>query len=339
MQRGQIPVMVTFHIQGPMDMVILGSTNVFPVKVPPMLRLLITTKRECLALSLNEEIVVKWVFGSYMRKVWQESFEKMLDGIDKGKDGRQALPSDSGSSAPMQNQLYALQTHHEQEVLPMWLLKLNKVIIKNKYPLPRIDNLLDQLQGASYFSKIDLRLGYHQLRVKEDDILKMAFRTRYGQHECFVMSFWLTNASTTLMDLMNRVFRKYLVMFVIVFIEDILIYSRSKDEHVNHLRIVLQVLKDKQFVAKFSKCKFWLRSSAFVGHIVSGKGSEVDPKKTIVVRSWPRPLSPSYIQSFLGLDCYYRRFVERFSSIASPLTTLNKKKVKFLWLDACEKSL
>ncbi|WMV24317.1 hypothetical protein MTR67_017702 [Solanum verrucosum] len=216
--------------------------------------------------------------------------------------------------------------------------QLNKVTIKIKYHLPRIDDLFDQLQGESYFSYIDLRSGYHQLRVKEEDIPKMAFRTRYGHHEFFVMSFGLNNTPTAFMDLMNRVFIQYLDMFVIVFVDDILIYSRSENEHIDHLRIVLQILNDQQLYAKFSKCEFWLRSVAFLGHIVSSKGIEVDPKKTEAVKSWPRPLSPTDIRSFLGLADYYRRFVEGFSSIASPLTSLTQKKAKFLWSKACEKS-
>ncbi|KAH0758100.1 hypothetical protein KY290_021593 [Solanum tuberosum] len=189
--------------------------------------------------------------------------------------------------------------------------------------------------GESYFSKIDLRLGYHQLRVKEDDIPKTSFRTRYGHYEFLVMSFGLTNAPAVFMDLMNRVFRQYLDMFVIVFIIDILIYSRSDKEHIDYLRIVLQILKDQQLFSKFRKCEFWLRFVAFLGHIVSSKGSiEVDLKKMDAVKSWPRPLTPSDIRRFLGLAGYYRRFVEGFSSIASPLTTLTQKKANFIWSEA-----
>ncbi|WMV33546.1 hypothetical protein MTR67_026931 [Solanum verrucosum] len=186
--------------------------------------------------------------------------------------------------------------------------QLNKVTIKNRYPLPRIDDLFDQLKGESHLSKIDLRSGYHQLRVNEDDILKMDFQTWYDHYEFLVMSFGLTNALAAFMDLMNMVFIRYLDMFVIVFIGDILVYSRSEDEHTDYLRIVIQVLKDQQLFAKFSKCEFWLRSVAFLGHIVSGKAG------------------------------YYKRFLELFSSIASPLTTLTQKKVKFIWSEACEKS-
>ncbi|XP_019248700.1 PREDICTED: uncharacterized protein LOC109227966 [Nicotiana attenuata] len=134
--------------------------------------------------------------------------------------------------------------------------QLNKVMIKNKYPLPRIDDLFDQLQGAKVFSKTDLRSGYHQLRIRASDVPKTAFRTRYGHYEFLVMSFGLTNAPAAFMELMNRVFRPYLDLFVIVFIDDILVYSRSQEEHEQHLRVVLQTLKDSQLYAKFSKCEF-----------------------------------------------------------------------------------
>ncbi|KAH0729411.1 hypothetical protein KY289_000599 [Solanum tuberosum] len=214
--------------------------------------------------------------------------------------------------------------------------QLNKVTIKNKYPLPRIDDLFDQLQGATCFSKIDLRSGYHQLRVRECAIPKTAFRTRYGHYEFLVMSFGLTNAPIAFMDLMNRVFKPYLYMFVIVFIDDILIYSRNEEDHASHLRIVLQTLKDKDLYAKFSKCEFWLKSVAFLGHIVSGDGIKVDTRKIEAVQNWPRPTSPTEIRSFLGLAGYYRRFVEGFSSIASPSTKLTQKTVKFQWSEACE---
>ncbi|XP_019251334.1 PREDICTED: uncharacterized protein LOC109230273 [Nicotiana attenuata] len=145
--------------------------------------------------------------------------------------------------------------------------QLNKVTIKNKYPLPKIDDLFDQLQGARVFSKIDLRSGYHQLRIRASDVPKTAFRTRYGHYEFLVMSFGLTNAPAAFMELMNRVFRPYLDMFVIVFIDDILVYSRSQEEHEQHLRVVLQTLRDSQLYAKFSKCEFWLSSVAFLGHV------------------------------------------------------------------------
>ena len=147
--------------------------------------------------------------------------------------------------------------------------QINKVTVKNKYPLPRIEDLFDQLRAASVFSKIDLRSGYYQLRVKEVDVPKIAFRTRYGHYEFFVMPFGLTNAPAAFMDLMNRVFRPYLDQFVVVFIDDILLYSKDAQEHEHHLRIVLQTLRENQLFAKLSKCDFWLKEVSFLGHIVS----------------------------------------------------------------------
>ncbi|WMV32801.1 hypothetical protein MTR67_026186 [Solanum verrucosum] len=216
--------------------------------------------------------------------------------------------------------------------------QLNRVTIKNKYPLPRIDDLFDQLQGASHFSKIDLRSGYHQVKVRECDIPKTAFRTRYEHYEFVVMSFGLTNAPAIFMDLMNRIFKPHLDSFVVVFIDDILIYSHSEEEHMGHLRVVLQRLREEKLYAKYEKCEFWLREVAFLGHVVSGDGIKVDPKKTDVIRNWPRPLTPSDIRSFLGLAGYYRRFVNGFSSIASSMTKLTQKKAKFEWTDECERS-
>ncbi|GKA87618.1 putative reverse transcriptase domain-containing protein [Tanacetum coccineum] len=155
--------------------------------------------------------------------------------------------------------------------------ELNKLTIKYRYPLPRINDLFDQLQGSCYFSNIDLRSGYHQLRVYEVDILKTAFRTRYGHFEFTVMPFGLTNAPTIFMDLMNRVYKPYLDKFVIVFIDDILIYSKSKEEHEVHLKIILELLKKEKSYAKFSKCEFWLKEVQFLGHVVNKDGIHVDP--------------------------------------------------------------
>ena len=216
--------------------------------------------------------------------------------------------------------------------------QLNKVTVKNRYPLPRIDDLFDQLHGARIFSKIDLRSGYHQLKVKEVDISKTAFRTRYGHYEFVVMPFGLTNAPAAFMDLMNRVFKDFMDKFVIVFIDDILVYSRSQEEHVDHLRVVLQILREKQLYAKFSKCEFWLDSVVFLGHVISGNGIQVDPKKIEAVVNWKRPTNVTEIRSFLGLAGYYRRFVKDFSLIAKSLTRLTQKNVKFEWTDQCEQS-
>nr|XP_029154554.1 uncharacterized protein LOC114927773 [Arachis hypogaea] len=216
--------------------------------------------------------------------------------------------------------------------------QLNKITVRNKYPLPRIDDLFDQLQGATCFSKIDLRSGYHQLKIKEEDIPKTAFRTRYGHYEFLVMSFGLTNAPATFMALMNRVFKLFLDHFVIVFIDDILVYSKSAVEHEYHLRIVLQTLRDHKLYAKFSKCEFWLNQVTFLGHVVSKYGIMVDPKKVETVQKWPRPTTVTEIRNFLGLADYYRRFIKDFSRISAPLTKLTQKNVKFQWSKACEES-
>ncbi|KAK9077950.1 hypothetical protein SSX86_002007 [Deinandra increscens subsp. villosa] len=214
--------------------------------------------------------------------------------------------------------------------------ELNKLTIKNRYPLPRIDDLFDQLQGATCFSKIDLRSGYHQLRVAEEDVHKTAFRTRYGHYEFTVMPFGLTNAPAIFMDLMNRVCKPYLDKFVIVFIDDILIYSKSKVEHETHLRLVLELLKKEQLYAKFSKCEFWLKEVQFLGHIVNDKGIHVDPAKIEAVKSWCTPTTPTEVRSFLGLAGYYRRFIANFSRIAVPLTALTQKSQPFEWGPAQE---
>ncbi|KAL0551944.1 hypothetical protein IC582_011037 [Cucumis melo] len=167
--------------------------------------------------------------------------------------------------------------------------ELNKVTVKNRYPLPKIDDLFDQLQGATVFSKIDLRSGYHQLRIRDSDIPKTAFRSRYGHYEFIVMSFDLTNAPAVFMDLMNRVFKDFLDSFVIVFIDDILIYSKTETEHEEHLHQVLETLRDNKLYAKFSKCEFWLKKVTFLGHVVSSEGVSVDPAKIEAVTNWPRP--------------------------------------------------
>ena len=177
---------------------------------------------------------------------------------------------------------------------------LNAVTIKNKYPLPRIDILFDQLVGAKVFSKIDLRSGYHQIKIRAEDIPKTAFSTRYGLFEYLVMSFGLTNAPAHFMYLMNSVFMPELDKFVVVFIDDILIYSKSEEEHTEHLRIVLQRLRDHKLFAKFSKCEFWLDKVPFLGHVISAKGISVDPGKVKEVLDWTPPTSVHQVRSFLG---------------------------------------
>lgn len=216
--------------------------------------------------------------------------------------------------------------------------ELNKITIKNKYPLPRIDDLFDQLKGAGVFSKIDLRSGYHQLRIAETDIPKTAFRTRYGHYEFRVMPFGLTNAPAAFMDLMNRTFRDCLDKFVVVFIDDILVYSRDEEEHREHLGLVLSRLRERSLFGKLSKSEFWLGNVNFLGHVISKEGIAVDPDKIKAITEWPAPTNVHEVRSFMGLAGYYRRFVEGFSKIALPITSLVRKKAKFIWTEKCEEA-
>ena len=197
--------------------------------------------------------------------------------------------------------------------------------------------MFDQLKGTRVYSKIDLRTGYHQLRVKEADIPKTVFRTRYGHFEFTVMPIGLTNTSAAFMDLMHRVFQPYLDRFVMVFVGDIFSYSKSEEEHQDHLRVVFPILRDHQLYAKFNKCEFWLTEVKFLGHVMSASGVSVDPEKVEAVMSYERPKSVFEIRIFLGLTGYYRRFIEDFSRLAAPMTKLTRNEVKFEWNDLCER--
>jgi hypothetical protein len=216
---------------------------------------------------------------------------------------------------------------------------LNGVAIKNKYPLSRIEDLFDQMKGTSVFSKIDLRSGYHQLKIRESDIPKTAFRTRYGLYEYTMMSFGLTNAPAYFMYLMNKVFMEYLDRFVVVFTDDILVFSKTMEEHEEHLRLVLEKLRSNQLYAKFGKCEFWLTEVTFLGHIISAGGVSVDPGKVKDVLNWLPPATVSEIQGFLGLAGYYRWFIKNFSKIAKPMMKLLEKNKTFEWTKECQASL
>ncbi|GKA89471.1 putative reverse transcriptase domain-containing protein [Tanacetum coccineum] len=209
--------------------------------------------------------------------------------------------------------------------------ELNKLTVKNRYPLPRIDDLFDQLQGSSIYSKIDLRSGYHQLRVREQDIPKTAFQTRYGHYEFQVMPFGLTNAPAVFMDLMNRVCKPYLDKFVIIFIDDILIYSKDEKEHEEHLKPILELLKKEKLYAKFSKCEFWIPKVHFLGHVIDSIGIHVDPAKIESIKDWASPKTPTEIRQFLGLVGYYR---------SAPILALPKGSEGFVvYCDASHKGL
>lgn len=208
---------------------------------------------------------------------------------------------------------------------------LNNITIKNAYPLPRIDELFDRLQGAKYFSKMDLRSGYHQICIHPDDVEKTAFRTRYGHFEFLVLPFGLTNAPATFMHLMNQSFREFLDEFVLVFLDDILIFSKSLEEHEQHLRKVLSTLRKEKLYAKESKCEFFKHEVEFLGHIVGQDGLRMMEDKVKGIMEWPTPSSVTHVRSFLGAAGYYRKFIKDFSVIASPLSDLTKDGVAFNW--------
>ncbi|GJY56685.1 putative reverse transcriptase domain-containing protein [Tanacetum coccineum] len=225
--------------------------------------------------------------------------------------------------------------------------ELNKLTVKNRYPLPRIDDLFDQLQGSSIYSKIDLRSGYHQLRVREQDIPKTAFRTRYGHYEFQVMPFGLTNAPAVFMDLMNRVCKPYLDKFVIVFIDDILIYSKDEREHEEHLKAILELLKKEKLYAKFSKCEFWIPKVQFLGHVIDSRGIHVDPAKIESIKDWASPKTPTEIRQFLERNQVRmgRKGRERFQLIkqklcSAPILALPEGSEDFVvYCDASHKGL
>ncbi|KAJ9511015.1 hypothetical protein QJQ45_002809 [Haematococcus lacustris] len=208
---------------------------------------------------------------------------------------------------------------------------LNQLTIKNRYPLPRIDDLLDQLAGATVFSKIDLKSGYHQIRVAEADIHKTAFRTRYGHYEYTVMPFGLCNAPATFQRLMNDIFRPHLDQFVLVYLDDILIYSQSEAEHLEHLRTVLGLLRQHQLYANLSKCAFFLPSMDFLGHIISAAGIHPDPAKIRAMVEWPVPRNLNDLRSFLGSANYYRRHIHHHAHLILPLTNLLKAETPWSW--------
>ncbi|CAI7771092.1 unnamed protein product [Closterium sp. NIES-54] len=208
---------------------------------------------------------------------------------------------------------------------------LNAITIKNKYPLPRVEELFDMLGEAKVFSKLHLRSGYHQIHLVEDDINKMAFRTRYGHFDFRVLPFGLTNVPATFMGLMNDIFWPFLDRFVIVFLDGILIFSKSLEEHARHLPIVLDTLHQHHIYGKLSKCTFARPSIGFLGHVISSKGIAIDPAKVQCLANWPAPRTVVELQSFIGLVKYYRKFIFNFSHICAPLTDLFRQGATFQW--------
>ncbi|CAI7853836.1 unnamed protein product, partial [Closterium sp. NIES-53] len=238
-------------------------------------------------------------------------------------------------------QVYVLFTPKPDGSLRMCIdyRALNKQMIKNKYPIPQIDNLLDQLRGATIFSKLDLRSGYWQIRMADNSIHKTAFRTRYGSYEYLVMPFGLTNAPATFRAEMNHILRPLLDECVVVYLDDILIYSRDMKQHIEHLRRVFEILRREKFYVKLSKSEFALKKVQFLGHMVSAQGVHVDPKKIEAVRTWKTPENVKELQQFLGFANYYNRFVPQYAKIATPLTNLLKKNTPFKWEDVHQQAM
>jgi hypothetical protein len=203
---------------------------------------------------------------------------------------------------------------------------LNAKTVKDKFPIPVVEELLDELNEACYFTKLDLRSRYHQVRMHPEDVAKTAFHTHHGHFEFMVMAFGLTNAPPTFQALMNGVLQDYLRRFVLIFFDDILIYSSSWSEHLQHVRVVLTALRQHRLAVKQSKCVFGSQSVAYLGHVISASGVAMDPAKVEAVQAWPTPQTPRALRGFLGLSGYYRKFIRDYGNIAGPLTQLLKKE-------------
>ncbi len=215
---------------------------------------------------------------------------------------------------------------------------LNSISIKNKYPLPHISELLDRLSNAKWFSKLDLANGYHQIRVDPAHVHKTAFTTRYGMFEWVVLPFGLCNAPSVFMQLMQEVLAPFLDTFVVVYLDDILIYSTSLESHISHVHQVLQTLRKHQLFAKRSKCLLFQQRIEFLGYVISANGIEMESNKVQQITSWPIPASVKQVRQFLGLAGFYRRFISNFSSIAAPLSCLTKLNTTFTWTPECDKA-
>ena len=208
---------------------------------------------------------------------------------------------------------------------------INAITVRYRHPIPRLDDMLDELSGATIFSKIDLKSGYYQIRMQEGDEWKTAFKTKFGLYEWLVMPMGLSQAPSTFMRVMHYVLRKLIGICVVVYFDDILVFSETLEDHVKHLREVLQILRDERLYANMEKCTFGVDKLVFLGFVVSSKGVHVDETKIDAIKNWPQPTNLLQVRSFLGLARFYRRFVKNFSTIASPLHALSKKNAPFVW--------
>ncbi|MCO5553261.1 hypothetical protein L7F22_006782 [Adiantum nelumboides] len=209
---------------------------------------------------------------------------------------------------------------------------LNRITIKNRFLVPRVEDLFDKLQDSTYFSRIDLKSGYHQIRIVDEDIVKTAFRTTFGLYEYLVMPFGLTNAPATFNRMMERIFRPHR-NFTGVFFDDVIIYSKTIEEHKEHLKVIFQALRDYKLYVNKKKSEFFLQEIQYLGHIISKNGIRMDPAKLEVIKDWANPRNLHEVRSFIGMCAYYRRFIEKFSLIAGPLHDLTKKNVKYVWIE------
>ncbi|GJP62824.1 hypothetical protein CLOP_g19847, partial [Closterium sp. NIES-67] len=215
---------------------------------------------------------------------------------------------------------------------------LNKITIKNRYHLPRIEDLFDRLHGAQWFSALDLAQGYHQLRITEEDVPKTALRSPFGHFQWRVLSFGLTNAPASFQRAMNDVFREAIGHFVLVYLDNILVYSKTENEHTQHLKWVLGKLREHKFYARLWKCHFYKHELEYLGHLVGNNGLKVDPKNVVAVQNWPVPQDVCQIRSFLGLANYFRRFLENYSTVVAPLTALTRKGSAWEWTRQCQEA-